>query len=107
MFFGEVRPLFVFPYFPFFFFTPHYFLSQAFACFYLPIPFLALCAKDIDNLLLAGRCISGDFACHASYRMTGTAVPMGEAAGLAAAWAVKNNKLPHHWDEVPFLSKEN
>jgi hypothetical protein len=74
---------------------------------YLPIPFLALCAKDIDNLLLAGRCISGDFACHASYRMTGTAVPMGEAAGLAAAWAVKNNKLPHLWDEVPFLSKEN
>ena len=74
---------------------------------YLPIPFLALCAKDIDNLLMAGRCISGDFASHASYRMTGTAVPMGEAAGLSAAWAVKENKLPYQWNDIPFLSKED
>ena len=72
----------------------------------LPIPFLAQCAQDFDNLLLAGRCICGDFASHASYRMTGTAVPMGEAAGLAAAWAVKNGKNPAQWNEVPFLNRE-
>ena len=36
--------------------------------------------------------------------MTGTAVPMGEAAGLAAAWAVKNNRLPYEWDQIPYLN---
>ena len=70
----------------------------------LPIPFHALCASDVENLLLAGRCICGDFAAHASYRMTGTAVPMGEAAGLAAAWAVKNARMPYEWDQVPYLN---
>jgi hypothetical protein len=52
------------------------------------IPLRALIAKDVDNLLLAGRCISGDFLAHASYRVTGNAVAMGEAAGqAAAAWS--------------------
>ncbi len=49
------------------------------------IPMRALIAKDLDNLLMAGRCISGDFIAHASYRVTGNAVPMGEAAGKKAA----------------------
>lgn len=51
------------------------------------IPLRALIAKHLDNLLMAGRCISGDFHAHASYRVTGNAVGMGEAAGLAAARA--------------------
>lgn len=49
------------------------------------IPLRALVSKDVDNLLMAGRCISGDFFAHASYRVTGNAVPMGEAAGKFAA----------------------
>jgi len=49
------------------------------------IPFRALVARDVDSLLMAGRCISGDFFAHSSYRVTGNAVPMGEAAGRAAA----------------------
>lgn len=49
------------------------------------IPLRALIAKDANNLLLAGRCISGDFLAHGSYRVTGNAVAMGEAAGVAAA----------------------
>lgn len=49
------------------------------------IPFRSLVARDVDNLALAGRCVSGDFYAHASYRVTGNAVPMGEAAGVAAA----------------------
>ncbi|MFA9478958.1 FAD-dependent oxidoreductase [Phycisphaerales bacterium AB-hyl4] len=51
------------------------------------IPFRALVARDVDGLLMAGRCISGDFYAHSSYRVTGNAVPMGEAAGCAAALA--------------------
>ena len=48
---------------------------------------------------MAGRCISGDFIAHSSYRMSGNAVPMGEAAGIGAALAVQMNCLPA---EVPF-----
>ena len=42
------------------------------------IPLRACQAKDVDNLYMAGRCISGDFASQASYRVTGPAVQMGE-----------------------------
>ena len=49
------------------------------------IPMRACIAKDADNLYLAGRCISGDFISMASYRVTGSAVAMGEAVGKAAA----------------------
>lgn len=58
------------------------------------IPLRSLIAKDVDNLLMAGRCISGDFIAHASYRVTGNAVPMGEAAGQLAAAAIQHKQLP-------------
>lgn len=62
------------------------------------IPLRALIAKEVDGLLLAGRCISGDFLAHASYRVTGNAVAMGEAAGAVAALAAKTGRLPHEID---------
>jgi len=58
------------------------------------IPYRCLLPKDVDNLMMAGRCISGDHIAHASYRVTGDAVPMGEAAGLAAAMALEAKVLP-------------
>jgi hypothetical protein len=58
------------------------------------IPIRALIAKDVNGLMMAGRCISGDFIAHASYRVTGNAVAMGEAAGKVAAVAAKTNRLP-------------
>ena len=66
------------------------------------IPLRALIAKDVDGLMMAGRCISGDFYAHASYRVTGNAVPMGEAAGKVAALAAQTGRLPHEvaWREV-------
>ena len=66
------------------------------------IPLRALIAKDVDGLMMAGRCISGDFVAHASYRVTGNAVAMGEAAGKVAALAAKTNRLPHevNWSEI-------
>ena len=63
------------------------------------IPLRALIARDVDGLLLAGRCISGDFFAHASYRVTGNAVPLGEAAGRLAALAALSGRLPQ---AVPF-----
>ena len=58
------------------------------------IPMKSLIAKDVDGLMMAGRCISGDFFAHASYRVTGNAVAMGEAAGQVGAKAALDNTLP-------------
>ena len=59
-----------------------------------------------DGLLLAGRCISGDFIAHSSYRVTGNAVPLGEAAGLAAAKSIAAGVLPHEltWTQIAVKS---
>jgi len=72
------------------------------------IPLRALIAKDVDGLMMAGRCISGDYMAHASYRVTGNAVAMGEAAGAVAAIASKSNRLPHEveWKEAKEKIKE-
>jgi hypothetical protein len=63
------------------------------------IPLRAMIARDVDGLMMAGRCISGDFIAHASYRVTGNAVGMGEGAGAIAAIAALSKRLPH---EVPW-----
>jgi hypothetical protein len=65
------------------------------------IPLRALLASDVDGLMMAGRCISGDFIAHASYRVTGNAVAMGEAAGAVAAVAARSKRAPHDvsWSE--------
>jgi hypothetical protein len=67
------------------------------------IPLRALIAKDVDGLMMAGRCISGDFISHASYRVTGNSVAMGEAAGVTAALAATSKRLPH---DVPWSEGE-
>ncbi len=56
------------------------------------VPYRCLIPKHIKNLLVAGRCISGTHEAMASYRVTGSCSAMGEAAGYAAAEAVRQNK---------------
>ncbi|MDF3130619.1 FAD-dependent oxidoreductase [Kiritimatiellaeota bacterium B1221] len=53
------------------------------------IPYRCLLPRDLRGLLVAGRCISGSHEAHASYRVTGTAMALGQAAGLAAAQALR------------------
>lgn len=53
------------------------------------IPLRALESADVENLLLAGRLISGDFFAHSSYRVSGDAAAIGEAAGIEAARRTK------------------
>lgn len=66
------------------------------------IPYRAMVAKDVNGLLMAGRCISGTWLAHASYRTEGTAVSLGEAAGKAAAVSANSGKFPHEltWNEI-------
>ena len=58
---------------------------------------------------MAGRCISGDFLAHSSYRVTGNAVAMGQAAGTAAAVAARHSCLPHEvpWRDVNLAMSSN
>ena len=56
------------------------------------IPLRSLQPLQCSNLLLGGRCIGGDFFAHSTYRVLGNAIPTGEAAGRAAAAAVKLKK---------------
>ena len=62
------------------------------------IPYRALVARDCSNLMLAGRCISGDFYPHASYRVMGNMAATGEAAGFAAAICSKDSIAPRNFD---------
>lgn len=66
------------------------------------IPMRSLIARDVPQLLLAGRCISGDFIAHSSYRVTGTAAATGQAAGAAAALSARQGKPPAdlEWSEI-------
>ena len=53
------------------------------------IPLRSLISANFDNLLMAGRCISGDFVAHSSYRVAGPAFRTGEIAGAYAAHCIK------------------
>jgi hypothetical protein len=54
------------------------------------VPLRALKSSEVANLLMAGRCVSGDFIAHSSYRVTGNAAVLGEAAGREAARLAKS-----------------
>jgi hypothetical protein len=62
------------------------------------IPYRCLVPKSVRGLLFAGRCISGAHEAHASYRVTGTCMGLGQAAGLAAAIAVDARTTPDEID---------
>jgi hypothetical protein len=51
------------------------------------IPYRSLLVSGVDNLLVAGRCVSMTHEALASARVTGTCMAIGEGAGTAAAKA--------------------
>lgn len=58
---------------------------------YYTIPYRSLIPKEVDNLLVAGRCISSDHGAQSSYRIMPVVCCIGEAAGAAVGLAVKYN----------------
>lgn len=69
------------------------------------IPYRILTPKGIKNLLTAGRCISTDEEALGSLRVMPPSLVTGEAAGLAAALAIKQSKNDVHNIDVDFLRK--
>lgn len=55
------------------------------------IPYRAIVPKGMPNLLLAGRCISTTHEAQATTRLTPSCMAIGQAAGVAAAIAAKQN----------------
>ncbi|MEM2319520.1 MAG: FAD-dependent oxidoreductase [Candidatus Bathyarchaeia archaeon] len=61
---------------------------------YFDIPYRCLVPKKIENLLVAGRCISTTHEAQAGIRMICPCYATGEAAGAAAATAIEENVPP-------------
>lgn len=61
---------------------------------YFNIPYRSLLPKEVDNLLLAGRCISNTHEASGCTRPTVQCMITGEAAGTAAAMCVREGLKP-------------
>ena len=55
-----------------------------------PIPYRTLIPQGADNLLTAGRCIAADGQALGPARIMSTCIATGQAAGTAAALAIKD-----------------
>jgi hypothetical protein len=62
------------------------------------IPYRCLVPKRIDNLLVAGRCISTSHEAHASTRVMVPCMATGQAAGTAASLGIKTGASPRQVD---------
>jgi hypothetical protein len=58
---------------------------------YFQIPYGILVPKNVENLLVAGRCVAGDKIAHAATRSMMCCTVTGQAAGVAAAVSVKDD----------------
>jgi hypothetical protein len=65
---------------------------------YYDIRYGAIVAAKIDNLLVAGRCLSADHVAQSSLRIQQTCMSTGQAAGVAAALSLKANVCPRELD---------
>ena len=65
---------------------------------YYDIPYGCIVAKGVDNLFMAGRCISTDHEAQGSIRIMPVCAITGEAAGKGAAECIKMNILPKQVD---------
>ena len=62
------------------------------------IPYRTLLPLEIDNLLVAGRCISGDEVASSSLRFGPVCMGTGQVAGFAAVMSIQNNVTPRSLD---------
>jgi len=57
---------------------------------YFQVPYGILVPRDVDDLLVAGRCVAGDTVAHAATRSQVCCAVTGQAAGVAAAVSLRD-----------------
>jgi hypothetical protein len=62
------------------------------------IPYRCLVPQDVDNLLIAGRCISSEQPPYESHRAMVPMMAIGQAAGVAAALSAQTRTPPRRLD---------
>lgn len=62
------------------------------------LPYGCFVPLGLENLYVAGRCISGTHRAHASYRVMSICMSMGEAVGIAAAMCARQGCTPRTLD---------
>jgi hypothetical protein len=62
------------------------------------IPYRCLVPMGVENLLVAGRCISADFEAQSSMRVQVPVRAIGEAAGRAAAISLRDGVTPREYE---------
>ena len=65
---------------------------------YFDIRYGCIVARDVANLLMAGRCISAEHQAEASLRIQQTCMATGQAAGTAATLSLKEEVAPRELD---------
>jgi len=65
---------------------------------YYTIPYRCLIPKNVDNLIVASRCISATHEAHSSLRVMPIVWSIGQAGGTAAALSLKQNLKPASLD---------
>ncbi|MFO7947720.1 MAG: FAD-dependent oxidoreductase [Armatimonadota bacterium] len=65
---------------------------------YYEIPYRSLVPLEVENLLVAGRCLSATFEAQSGARLILTCMTMGQAAGTAAAMSVAEETTPRELD---------
>lgn len=73
------------------------------------IPYSCLVPLGIENVLVAGRCVSSTQEGHGAIRIMPSCAAMGEAAGMAAAMSIERKTTPRTLDgrDVRLRLKEN
>jgi len=87
--------------------------SEAYAAFarrlaagdWFDIPYGCLVAAGVDNLLVAGRCISAGYLAQGSLRIQQTCMATGEAAGVAAALSLNAGTTPRELDSATLIAQ--
>jgi hypothetical protein len=72
---------------------------------YFDIRYGCLVVKNIDHLLVAGRCLSAEHEAQSSLRIQQTCMATGQAAGTAAAMSLKRNTTPRELDPLEVVAQ--
>jgi succinate dehydrogenase/fumarate reductase flavoprotein subunit len=72
---------------------------------YFDIPYGCIVAAGVDNLLMAGQCLSASHVAESSLRIQQTCMATGQAAGTAAAMSIELNVTPRELDPEPLLAQ--